>query len=69
MRFTLPRGERVTLKAYNVAGQIVRSMIDAQLPAGSHSVLFAARELPAGLYFLSLKVGKTQMTRSVILLR
>ena len=69
VRFTLPRGERVTLKAYNVAGQIVRSMIDAQLPAGSHSVLFAARELPAGLYFLSLKVGKTQMTRSVILLR
>jgi len=31
--------------------------------------LVATRELPAGLYFLSLKVGKTQMTRSVILLR
>jgi hypothetical protein len=69
VRFTLPQSEHVALRAYNVAGQMVRTLIDAQLPAGSHSALFAGRELPAGLYFLSLKVGKTQMTRSVILLR
>lgn len=69
VRFTLPQSEHVTLRAYNVAGQLVRSLIDAQLPAGSHSALFASHELPAGLYYLSLRVGKTQMTRSVILLR
>lgn len=69
VRFTLPRSEHVTLRAYNVAGQLARSLIDAQLPAGSHSALFSSHELPAGLYFLTLKVGKTQMTRSVILLR
>ena len=69
MRFTLPQSEHVALRAYNVAGQLVRSLIDAQLPAGSHSALFAGHDLPAGLYYLTLKVGKTQMTRSVILLR
>jgi len=69
VRFTLPRSERVSLHAYNVAGQLVRSLIDAQLPAGSHSALFAGHDLPAGLYYLTLRVGKTHMTRSVILLR
>ena len=69
VRFTLPQSEHVALRAYNVAGQLVRSLIDAQLPAGSHSALLAAHDLPAGMYYLTLKVGKTQMTRSVILLR
>ena len=69
VRFTLPRSERVSLRVYNVGGQLVRSLIDAQLPAGAHGALFAGKDLPAGLYFLRLNVGKTQMTRSVILLR
>jgi hypothetical protein len=69
VRFTLPRSDRVTLRVYNVGGQLVRTVIDAQLPAGAHGALFAASDLPAGLYFLRLQVGKTQMNRSVILLR
>jgi len=69
VRFTLPRSERVSLRVYNVAGQLVRTLIDAQLPPGGHSALFAGRELPAGLYFLNLRVGKAQMVRSMILLR
>jgi hypothetical protein len=52
-----------------VNGQRVRSLIDAQLPAGSHAAMFSAKELPAGLYFLQLRVGAAQMTRSVILIK
>ena len=69
VRFTLPTNAHVSLKVYNVAGQAVRTLIDAPLPAGAHSAMFAARDLPAGLYFLALHVGETRMTRSVILLR
>ena len=69
VRFTLPRAERVSLQVFNVAGQRVRSLIDAQLPAGAHSAMFAARDLPPGLYYLQLRVGRAEMTRSVILLR
>jgi hypothetical protein len=54
---------------FNVAGQRVKSLIDAQMPAGAHSAMFAAQELPAGLYFLRLRVGAGEMTRSVILLK
>ena len=69
VRFSLPQSERVSLRVYDVAGHLVRTLIDAQMPAGSHSAVFAARELPAGLYFLSLRVGAAQMTRSAIRLR
>jgi hypothetical protein len=69
VRFTLPRPEPVALQVFNVAGQRVRTLIAAQLPAGAHAAMFSGRDLPAGLYFLQLMVGHTQMTRSVILLR
>jgi hypothetical protein len=69
VRFTIPASERVTLRVFNVAGQLVRTLIDAHLPPGGHSALFVGRDLPAGLYFLDLRVGSAQMTRSVILIR
>jgi hypothetical protein len=69
VRFALPHAEHVQLQVFNVAGQRVKSLIDAQMPAGAHSAMFAAQELPAGLYFLRLRVGAGEMTRSVILLK
>jgi hypothetical protein len=69
VRFTLPHAERVQLQVFNVAGQRVKNLIDAQMPAGAHSAMFGAQDLAAGLYFLRLRVGGTEMTRSVILLK
>lgn len=69
VRFALPQAERVTLEVFNVSGQRVRTLMDAQLPAGAHGAMFSGRGLPAGLYFLRLKVGRAEMTRSTILLR
>ncbi|HET9327599.1 MAG TPA: M43 family zinc metalloprotease [Candidatus Eisenbacteria bacterium] len=69
VRFTLPRADRVQLQVFNVAGQRVRSLIDAQMPAGAHSAMFAAQDLTAGVYFVRLRVGRTEMKRSVILLK
>jgi Pregnancy-associated plasma protein-A len=69
VRFTLPRPEHVHLQVFDVAGQRVRTLIEAQLPAGAHSAMFAAADLPPGLYFLRLEVGRAKMSRSVILLR
>ena len=69
IRFTLASSERVRLEVFNVAGQRVRTLIDAQLPAGAHGAMFSGRGLPAGLYFLQLEVGRARMSRSAILLR
>jgi hypothetical protein len=69
IRFTLPRSEHVSLRIYSLAGQLVRTLMDAQLPAGAHSALFSGRDLPSGTYYLALRVGKALMTRSAVLVR
>ena len=67
--FVLPQGARVNLSVYTVAGQRVRTVLDAEMPAGSHSVLFRGDGLPAGTYYGVLRVGELRLSRSVILIR
>jgi hypothetical protein len=69
LRFTLPTSAEVSLRIYSVTGQLVRSLVDAQLPPGDHSAMFRAGELPSGAYFAVLKVGRVQMSRTLMLIR
>jgi type IX secretion system substrate protein len=69
IRFNVPRAERVRLEIYNVAGQLVRTLMDAHLPPGEHSAMFRAAGLPSGMYFASLRVGGVQMNRSLVLIQ
>jgi hypothetical protein len=69
LRYALPRAGTVSLKVYNVAGQLVRTLVDGEQAAGEQSVDFAAADLPAGMYFTALRAGGTFVSRSVILIR
>ena len=66
VRFALPRAERVSLKVYNVAGQLVQTLVDGDMAAGEQTVMFRGQRLPNGMYFLSLRVGGVQTSRSII---
>ncbi|UCC10979.1 MAG: serine hydrolase, partial [candidate division WOR-3 bacterium] len=48
--FTLPENSHANLSVFNAAGQKVAVLIDAQLPAGTYSVVFDCCNLPAGVY-------------------
>jgi hypothetical protein len=67
--FALPRASHVSLRVYNVAGQHVATLADGEMAAGEQSIAFRGQGLPTGTYFLSLKVGGIQLSRSVILVR
>ncbi|MBI5710928.1 MAG: T9SS type A sorting domain-containing protein [Candidatus Eisenbacteria bacterium] len=69
LRFALPRAASVSLRVYSITGQLVRNLVDGEQAAGERTVLFEAGDLPAGMYFAVLKVGATQASRSVILVR
>jgi hypothetical protein len=69
LRFTLPAGAHVRLRLYDLAGHLVQSIVDADLPPGDHSAPLRAAGLPAGIYFASLRVGQQSFTRSVMLIR
>jgi len=70
IRFNIPFTEKVTLKVYNVLGNVVATLFDNQLfSVGEHSVPFNANNLASGVYFCSLQSGKFKVINKMLLLR
>jgi hypothetical protein len=58
-RFSLPAAQDVTLRVYDVAGRVVRTLIqDERRGPGAQQVELRADSLPAGLYFYRLEAGE-----------
>lgn len=47
--FRITSESKVSLKVYNILGQIIENLIDKRLNAGEHKVTFNAQEVPGGL--------------------
>jgi hypothetical protein len=71
--FILPEASDVTLRAFNVIGQEVATIVNGRFEAGEHTMLWNAENssgaLPTGVYFLRLDaLGHTDLQK-VILMR
>jgi hypothetical protein len=69
--FGLARPGRVTLEVYDTNGRRVRSLLDSEFPAGSHSATWAGDDdqggaVATGLYFVRLKSGGQQRTTRAV---
>ena len=61
IRYELPEDGFVTLKAYNILGQEVKTIIYSKQKAGSHSIRFDGSNLEAGTYSYKIEIeGKTR---------
>ena len=67
--FTIPESGDVTVDIFNVAGQKVASLVNGQMNAGSHSVVWDASDFSAGVYFYSIKAGNYTRTMKMTLLK
>jgi hypothetical protein len=73
--YEVPETGAARLCVYDVAGQRVRTLVDAQRSAGTHSVAWdgrdaAGREAASGVYLYRLEVeGQRVQTRRMVLLR
>ena len=71
--FTVPQGAHVSLVIYDVAGRMVRDLVDGSLPAGRHSAAWdrrdrSGRAVPAGLYLVRLAApGALVVSKAVVL--
>jgi hypothetical protein len=68
--FSLPHEEKVKLTVYDATGRVVRQLVYAILPAGTHRVQWDGRNnrgilLPSGVYFYRLEAGIYQETRKL----
>lgn len=72
--FDIPKRINVTLVIYNITGQHIRTLIDAEKSQGSHILTWNSRddsghEVPSGVYFCRLITDDFSHTRKMLLVR
>ena len=67
IRFRIPEDSHVQLKLYNYMGAEVKTLIDANAPAGNQTVKLYTDNLPSGTYFYRLNAGDFTSTKKLII--
>ncbi len=67
--YTLPSAGFVTLKIYNLLGQLVATPVSEKQTAGSHTLSFDASKLPSGIYFYRITAGSFVSTKKMTLIK
>lgn len=69
IRYALPRATHVKLAVYNVRGQSVAELVNAEKQPGVHQAQLEVERLANGIYFYRLDAGEFVQTRKLILLK
>jgi hypothetical protein len=67
IQYQLPNESKVTLKIYNILGQLVSILVDEVQSPGNKSVVFDGSHLPSGVYFYHLHAGAFSEVKKLIL--
>jgi len=67
--FTIPVKQVVTLRVYNILGELVTELINEGKDAGSYSVTFDASNLSSGIYVYRLETTDFIDLRKMTLLK
>ena len=66
IQFKVPENIHVQLKLFNIAGQEISTLIDAEAPAGLNTVILSGDKLKEGVYFYTIKAGKFHETKKLM---
>jgi aminopeptidase N len=67
--YDIPKRANVTLKIYNVIGQLVMQPVNEVKEPGKYNLEFDASNLPSGVYYYEIKVGSLTDTRKMVLIK
>ncbi|MEZ5359563.1 MAG: T9SS type A sorting domain-containing protein [Candidatus Zixiibacteriota bacterium] len=72
--YDLPQVSQVRLEIINVLGQVVTTLLDQQVEAGHHEVIWDSRDsngqtVASGIYFYRLQTDKHTFTKKMVLLK
>jgi len=74
INFSLNRGEYVRLAIYNIKGQIIKTLVNANLNSGEHSIMWngldeANQPVSSGIYFYRLQSDTFTQTRKMLMMK
>ena len=69
IRYGLPKSSMVTIKIYDILGQVVKTLVHEQQSSGQYNLKFDASNLASGIYFYTLRTGDYFQTKKMILLK
>jgi hypothetical protein len=74
LRYALPRDEKVQLKVFNIRGQLVKTLVNEDMKAGHHSVVWKGRDdadqmVASGIYFVQMLAGDYRQVRKLVLIK
>ncbi len=74
IEFTLAKPEKVELKIYDITGRLVKTLVNTEMSAGSHKVVWDGtnkygKTAPSGVYFYSIKTKDFSKIRKMVMLK
>jgi len=69
IQFNLPLNAYVNLSVFNILGEKVTELLNGEIPAGYHNVVFDASDLISGIYFYKLEANNFSKVRKMMLVK
>ncbi|MFQ5640415.1 MAG: LamG-like jellyroll fold domain-containing protein, partial [bacterium] len=67
--YQLPESGHVRLSIFNIAGQLVETLVDDKKKAGYHSVIWQAHGVASGLYFFRIVAGGFHAVKKCVVMK
>ncbi len=69
IKYSLKRQEKATLKVFNARGELVSTLVNGVVSAGTHEVTWSGANLPSGIYFYKLETADFTQTKKMLLVK
>ena len=67
--FSIPVAGRVKIEIYSILGRRVSKIMDENMTPGDYNIVFKPDYLASGLYLYTIKAGKYNKTKQMMLLK
>ena len=69
IRFTVGNADMHSLRVFDITGRLVETLVNRELQAGEHEIVWNAGSRPSGVYFVRLESGEFDETQKVVLMK
>src|SRR5690606_2335707 len=69
IKFSLPAASLVRIDIYNIIGEHIRTLVNSEMEAGYHNVVFDASDLSSGTYIYRISTPNFTQTKKMLLLK